>query len=71
MAFNKVKNGIARLKEINALQKQAKDQAEVLKRALSENQKDLEEVQRDVKRYQFKIQGPLARIQETLAQMKK
>ncbi|MBS9337410.1 hypothetical protein [Fructobacillus parabroussonetiae] len=71
MAFNKIKSGVARLKEINALQKQAKEQSQVLQRAIDENQKDLEEVKRDIKRYQFKMQAPLNRIQETLSTMKK
>ncbi|MBS9334790.1 hypothetical protein LQZ24_01890 [Fructobacillus sp. M1-13] len=67
MAFENVKRIITQLKEINALQKQAKKQGATLQRAIKDSQKDIEAIKRDVNRYQFKIKGPLARIQETLA----
>ncbi|MBS9338295.1 hypothetical protein G6R29_01425 [Fructobacillus sp. M2-14] len=71
MAFTKVKNLVSNLKDINALQKKAKVQTKVLQNAVEGTKKDVEDIQRDVERMNFKNKAPLARIQETLDNMKK
>ncbi|MDD9139183.1 hypothetical protein H7198_06150 [Fructobacillus sp. CRL 2054] len=71
MAMTGMKRMIARFKEINTLQKRAKFQTAVLKKAVEGSKKDVADIQRDVKRFTFKNQAQIDRINETLAKHKK
>ncbi|CAK1225950.1 hypothetical protein [Fructobacillus fructosus] len=70
MAFERIKQKIEHLQEINQLRKKAQQQADVLKADLQANQQDIEDIKRDVARYNFKNAAPLARINDKLSKYK-
>lgn len=69
MAFTKVKETWADIKKIVQLSHRAQKQVQVLQASLAENQKDLAELSRHVKKIQYQNQAHFDRIAEVREKM--